>query len=69
MKVLTSRSWLAWRAVARELIAVSTGQPIDNIAVRIVRSRWWKTGEKADLAPELGVKGTSKWVPKTPGQW
>jgi hypothetical protein len=30
------------KSMARSYIAVSTGQPIDNIAVRIVRSRWWK---------------------------
>ena len=32
--------------MARSYIAVSTGQPIDNIAVRIVTSRWWKRAKK-----------------------
>jgi hypothetical protein len=32
--------------MARSLIALSTDQPIDNIAVRIVRSRWWKRAKK-----------------------
>jgi hypothetical protein len=36
------------KSMARSYIAVSTGQPINIIAVRIVRSRWWS--EKAHLA-------------------
>jgi hypothetical protein len=32
--------------MARSHVAVSTGQPIDNIAVRIVTSRWWKRAKK-----------------------
>jgi hypothetical protein len=32
--------------MARLYIAVNTAQPIDNIAVRIVRSRWWETAKK-----------------------
>ncbi len=32
--------------MARSLIAVSTGQPIDNIAVRVIGSRWWKGAKR-----------------------
>jgi hypothetical protein len=32
--------------MARSLIAVSTGQPIDNIAVRVIGSRWWKRAKR-----------------------
>jgi hypothetical protein len=34
------------KSMARSYIAVSTGQPIDNIAVRIVGSRWSKRAKK-----------------------
>jgi hypothetical protein len=34
------------KSMARSYIAVSTDQPIDTIAVRIVRSRWWKRAKK-----------------------
>ena len=34
------------KSMARSYIAVSTGQPIDNIAVRIVGSHWWKRAKK-----------------------
>jgi hypothetical protein len=34
------------RRMARDYIAVSTSQPIDNVAVRIVRSRWWKRAKR-----------------------
>jgi hypothetical protein len=30
------------KSMARSYIAVSTGQRVDTIAVRIVGSRWWK---------------------------
>jgi hypothetical protein len=32
--------------MARSYIAASTGQPIDDIAVRIVRSRWWRSAKR-----------------------
>jgi hypothetical protein len=32
--------------MARSYIAVSTGQSIDNIAVRIIGSRWWKRAKR-----------------------
>jgi len=32
--------------MARSYNAVSTDKPIDNIPVRIVRSRWWKRARK-----------------------
>jgi hypothetical protein len=32
--------------MARSYIAVSTGQPIDNIAVRVIGSRWWKRAKR-----------------------
>ena len=32
--------------MARSYIAVNTAQPIDNIAVRLVRSRWWRTAKR-----------------------
>jgi hypothetical protein len=34
------------KSMARSYIAVSTGQSINNIAVRVVRSRWWKTAKR-----------------------
>ena len=32
--------------MARSYITISTDKPIDNIPVRIVRSRWWKRARK-----------------------
>jgi hypothetical protein len=32
--------------MARSYIAVSTDQPIDNIAVRIVKSRGWRSAKR-----------------------
>jgi hypothetical protein len=34
------------KSMARSYIAVRTDQPIDDIAVRIVRSRWWRSAKK-----------------------
>ena len=40
---LTQARWSGEvKRMARSYIAVSSGQPIDNIAVRIAGSRWWK---------------------------
>jgi hypothetical protein len=41
--------------MARSYIAVSTDQPVDNIAVRIVRSRWWKRTESGGLHVDYEV--------------
>jgi hypothetical protein len=32
--------------MARSYIAVSTDQPVRDIAVRVVRSRWWERAKK-----------------------
>jgi hypothetical protein len=34
------------RRMARDYIAVGTDQPIEVIAVHIVKSRWWKRAKK-----------------------
>jgi arginase len=61
--------------MARSYIPVNTARPIDNIAVRIVRSRWWKQ-RKGTFSNIIGGQKTSKTVPKMPelapkshGQW
>jgi hypothetical protein len=34
------------KSMARSYIAVSTDQPIDNIAVRVVKSRGWRSAKR-----------------------
>ena len=44
---LTQARWRGEiKSMAWPYIAVSTGQPADNIAVRIVGPRWWKRAKE-----------------------
>jgi hypothetical protein len=42
------------KLMARSYIAVSTGQPVKNVVIRIVRSRWWKQARKQS-SPKIRV--------------